>query len=306
MRRALQKIALTLTVLLAALTIYGVAIEPRLILATPRHDVTIPGLDESWDGATVAALSDMQTGMWWANTHMVDRAVRTVVEEDPDLVLLPGDFLYSEDPSIEHQVQTVVDQLRPLVDAQIPTVAVLGNHDHATGGADEIARALEELGIPVLENDALEVTRRGGAHLHVVGLAATRPGLTDVDAALSGVPPDAPRLVMMHNPTVFQRLPEGSAPLAVAGHTHCGQVALPGPSHWSYLALTDKEQVVADHWAPPTYGADGNRLFVTCGIGFSLAPVRINAPPEVAFFTLHTPSPSPSPRAGGRTGREAA
>lgn len=290
MKRGLKTIALALAVLVAALTLYGVAIEPRLILATPRHDVTIPGLDDSWEGTEVAVLADLQTGMWWANTRMVDRAVRTVVDEDPALVLLPGDFLYSEDPSVAHQAQTVVDQLRPFVDAGIPTAAVLGNHDHATGGAQEIARALEELGIPVLENEALEVTRRGGAPLHVVGLAATRPGLTDVDAALSGVPPNAPRLVMMHNPTTFPRLPERSAPLAVAGHTHCGQVALPGPSQWSYLALTDKEKVVADHWAPRAYGADGNRLFVTCGIGFSLAPVRINAPPEVAFFTLRAPS----------------
>lgn len=226
--------------------------------------------------------------MWWANTRMVDRAVREVVDEDPDLVLLPGDFLYGEDSSVTRQARQVVDHLRPLTDTTTPVVAVLGNHDHATGGAREITRALEDAGVRVLHNDAFTVTREGEP-LHVVGLAATRPGLTDVRAALSDVPPKAPRLVMMHNPTAFPRLPARSAPLAVAGHTHCGQVVLPGPSGWSHVALSGEEKTVAEHWAPPSYGAEGNRLYVTCGLGFSLVPVRINAPPEVALFMLRAP-----------------
>jgi uncharacterized protein len=126
----------------------------------------------------------------------------------------------------------------------------------------------------------------GPRQLHVVGIGPSTPDVADVGRALAGVPDDAPRVVLMHNPTVFDRLPARSAPLTVAGHTHCGQVTLPGRPRWSYLALTEEEKVVADGWAPPGYGAEGNRMFVTCGIGFSVAPVRINAPPQVAFFRL--------------------
>jgi predicted MPP superfamily phosphohydrolase len=72
----------------------------------------------------------------------------------------------------------------------------------------------------------------------------------------------------------------------VAGHTHCGQVALPGTPHWSYLGLTEEEALVADGWAPQGYGEPGNAMFVTCGIGFSVVPVRINAPPQVVVFDL--------------------
>ncbi len=119
-----------------------------------------------------------------------------------------------------------------------------------------------------------------------MGIGPETRGLADVDEALSTVPDDAPRVVLMHNPTVFDELPAGTAPLAVAGHTHCGQVTLPGTPRWAYLALTSEEKIVADGWAPEDHGAEGNSLFVTCGIGFSLAPVRINAPPQVAFFEL--------------------
>lgn len=50
--------------------------------------------------------------------------------------------------------------------------------------------------------------------------------------------------------------------------------------------MTDEEAFVADGFAPEGYGAPGNRLFETCGIGFSVVPVRINAPPQLVFFEL--------------------
>ena len=90
----------------------------------------------------------------------------------------------------------------------------------------------------------------------------------------------------MHNPTVFDLLPPTAPPLTLAGHTHCGQVALPGTLDWGYLALTSEEKIVADGWAWEGFGAEGNRMFVTCGIGFSVAPIRNNATPQIAFFTL--------------------
>ncbi|MGY1609267.1 metallophosphoesterase [Geodermatophilus sp. SYSU D00700] len=227
--------------------------------------------------------------MWFANTGMVERAVATITAAEPDVALLGGDFVYSTDPSIEAQIDTLLELLGPLLDSGIPTFAVLGNHDHAVDAADELTTALEGAGVPVLLNEAAPVPGPAGADgpaLHVVGIGPDTPGLVDVDQALADVPDDAPRVVLVHNPTVFPQLPPGSAPLTLAGHTHCGQVALPGTPRWAYLALTSEERIVADGWAPPGYGAAGNRMFVTCGIGFSLAPIRINAPPQVAFFEL--------------------
>ena len=286
--RAVRRAGAVVAVLLALLLVYGVAIEPRFVLDVRRYTVEIPGLDPASDGPEVAVFADLQTGMWWANGGMVERIVAQVVRERPDVVLIPGDFLYSNDPSVAEQIRTVMHQLAPLVASGIPTYAVLGNHDYAVGGADEMAAALEAVGIPVLHNEAvvLDGPTFDGTGLHLVGLAATRPGLTDIDAALAGVPDDAPRIVMMHNPTAFADMPAGTAPLAVAGHTHCGQVALPGAPRWSYLGLTAEESIVADGWAPESYGAASNALFVTCGIGFSVVPVRINAAPQLVVFEL--------------------
>lgn len=289
MKRWLTRVGIAIGTLLVVVLAYGSLIEPRLILDEVHVEVPLPHLDAELAGTQVAVLSDFQLGMWFANEGMAARAIETAVAADPDIVLLGGDFVYSTVPDIGQQVDTLLELLDPLLASGIPTYAVLGNHDYAADGADEVARALEDVGVPVLRNEAVAVPGRGAdaeRQLYVVGVGPDRPELVDIDAALADVPDSAPRVVLMHNPTVFAHMPAGTAPLTVAGHTHCGQVALPGTPHWSYLGLNEEEEIVAGGWAPDGYGAEGNRLFVTCGIGFSLVPVRINAPPQVAFFDL--------------------
>ncbi len=289
MKRWLTRIGIALGVLLVVLVVYGVFVEPRLILDEERAEVSMPRLGEQLAGTEVAVISDFQIGMWWDNDGMVERAVEAAVDAEPDVVLLGGDFVYSSDPGLEAQVDRVLRLLDPLVESGIPAFAVLGNHDYAVGAEEELTAALEGAGIPVLLNESAPLPgspEEPAQQLHVVGIGPSRPGLADVEEALGDVPDDAPRVVLAHNPSVFPQLPAGSAPLTVAGHTHCGQIAIPGLPRWSYIELTEQEEVVTDGWAPDGYGAEGNRLFVTCGIGFSVVPARINAPPQVAFFEL--------------------
>ncbi|CCG03820.1 metallophosphoesterase [Blastococcus saxobsidens] len=290
MKHWIGRVAAVIGGLLTLLLVYGVLIEPRLILDVERADVVLAQLPETADGTEVALITDLQVGMWWANEGMVERAVEEIVEDEPDVALLGGDFVYSSSPSVDEQVDTVLDLLDPLLQSGISTFAVLGNHDYAVGAAEEVATALEAAGVTVLRNEAAPVpgTGTGAAALHVVGVGPVVPGELDIDAALADVPDGAPRIVLSHNPTVLDEFPAGTAPLALAGHTHCGQIALPGTPHWAYLALTEEEKIVAEGWAPEDYAAEGNRLFVTCGTGFSVVPVRINAPPEIAFFTLRS------------------
>ena len=287
--RVLKLVGAALAIGVAATVGYGVGVEPRFVLDERRVTAALPRLDPSWEGERIAVFSDLQVGMWLANTAMIERVVERVVELDPAAVLLVGDFVYSESPDVRVQVDEVLRLLRPISDAGIPALAVLGNHDYAVGAADELARALPAAGIEVLRNDSAVLPAPEGVSgepLHVVGLGPSKPPLADPVEALADVPEDAARITMMHNPTAFPLLPPRSAPFTVAGHTHCGQIALPGTPRWSYLALTDEEKLVADGFAPAEYGAEGNAMFVTCGIGFSLIPMRINAPPQLVLINL--------------------
>ena len=95
---------------------------------------------------------------------------------------------------------------------------------------------------------------------------------------------------MMHNPATFAKLEPASAPLAVAGHTHGGQIRVPFLPEWSYLRLFQDDVVHTDGWIEG-YGAGGNELFVNRGIGMSVLPIRINCSPAVSVFELHRGEP---------------
>lgn len=89
----------------------------------------------------------------------------------------------------------------------------------------------------------------------------------------------------MHNPDSFADFPPGTAPLALAGHTHGGQIRVPFTPEWSYLRLVQGGSVTVDGFIED-YGEPGNQLYVTRGVGMSVVPVRLFCLPEVTVFTL--------------------
>ncbi|WP_205960569.1 metallophosphoesterase [Ramlibacter rhizophilus] len=293
-------------------------VEPRLVLDETHREASIPGLPEAWDGARIAVMADWQTGMWLANEGMIRRGIARVVAQAPAALLLAGDFLYQpvdeesaqeaneelepEDlKEIEAQIARTVELLRPVLAAGIPVYAVLGNHDYlkeefesaaVSGVADQLANALRSAGVTVLRNEAVALPPpkgrspvAGARSLYLGGIDSLLAGRAEPERMLAAIPQGAPRLVLMHNPDVFAKLPASSAPLALAGHTHGGQMRVPGFPRWSWMALRASGRVTVDGWIHD-YGAPGNRLYVNRGIGFSTAPMRINCPPELTWFTL--------------------
>lgn len=291
---------MTILGVLVLLLVYGSAVEPRLILDVEEEVAPIPGLPPEWEGEEVAVLADFQIGIWWANRGMMERAVREAIRRRPAVVLLAGDFIYQPDDTPADLVEDVVEVLRPLAASGIPTYAVLGNHDwglevpkdsNPNVEAMRLTReALTALGIPVLRNQAIPLARPGGGAgtgvpLYLVGIGSEYANEAEPLDALREVPQGAPRVVFMHNPDSFREIPAGAAPLAVAGHTHGGQIRVPGLPEWSWMALVQGGEVTADGWIDD-YGEPGNRLYVNRGIGFSYVPIRLFCPPELTLFTL--------------------
>jgi predicted MPP superfamily phosphohydrolase/membrane-associated phospholipid phosphatase len=292
-------IMLTVLGVLAAILTYGAAVEPRVILDVETEPAPIPGLIAEWEGQSIAVLADFQSGMWWDNTGMMRRAVERAIEARPAVVLLAGDFIYKagEDPAPE--VREIAEILRPLAESGIPTYAVLGNHDwglvqpvwkQATPNmesAEAVRSMLRELGIPALHNQSVPLRlTEGSAPLYIVGIGSHYAAEDEPLDALREVPDGAPRVVFMHHPDSYEEIPAGAAPIAIAGHTHGGQIALPFTPEWSWLTFVMGDEVHADGWIEQDYGAPGNRLYVNRGIGFSLVPIRIGAAPEITLFEL--------------------
>jgi predicted MPP superfamily phosphohydrolase len=284
--------SLSLFVLLVFVTLLVQGLLEPYRLVVDKIDGTVPGLPQGWQGAKVVLLADFQVGLFMDNRATVRRAVARTVALRPALVLLAGDFIHDT----ERGVAPVAELLRPLTAAGIPTFAVLGNHDYAmpthratenAALAQQLEVALEGVGIPVLHNETVALEHQGET-LYVVGIGTHVPENDDPKAALAEVPAGAPRIVLMHHPESYAKLPARTAPLAFAGHTHGGQVQLPLAPAWSLLTRLREGESYNEAWATQ-HGQPGNRLYVTRGIGCSVVPIRLNCPPELTLVTLTVP-----------------
>jgi predicted MPP superfamily phosphohydrolase len=290
--------------LLGVLLVWGL-IEPYFIDEEPQV-AEIPALPPSWEGKRIAVIADWQVGMWLDNTPTINRIVEELIEERPEAVLIAGDFIYGAANEPYEEINKVIDLVRPIPTAGIPTYAVLGNHDYALKDkhnppnqelAAKLASALEGVGVNILQNDAValklpqsrNVTKAGTdaeLPLYLVGIGSLWADNARPEVALAKVPDGAPRFVMMHHPDTFEQFPPNTAPVAVAGHTHGGQIRLPFTPTWSWMTFAKEDEVHADGWVVDNFGAAGNELYVNRGIGFSGIPIRINCVPEVTYFTL--------------------
>lgn len=293
MIKRLGYVATGLISAVALLTIWGF-IEPRL-LNTIKETAQLPNLPDSWEGKQIGQISDFQIGLWADNSGTARRSVDELIAVNPAAVLISGDFIYHAKPESTAEIETAVSIVKPLIDAGIPTYAVLGNHDYGmsskTAAPDEqlansLETKLESVGVVVLKNESVAMQVPGSSDpLYLAAVGSLWANEDDMEAALADIPEGSPRVVMMHNPDSFELFPANTAPLAVAGHTHGGQIRLPNSPQWSWLRFTQDDKVYADGWVKG-YGKEGNSLYVNIGIGMSIVPIRIFCPPEVTLFTL--------------------
>jgi uncharacterized protein len=233
-------------------------------------DVDLPDLDPAHDGIRVAQLSDIHVGPFTPDGQIIS-AVRELNAIGPDLVVLTGDYVTTKrDP-----VDRLTDLFRELT---IPTVAVLGNHDHWSS-ADRVKSAMEKASISVLRNQHTTLSLRG-ARFHVLGVDDGFTRHDDAAATFGGVPRTGSRLVLTHTPSTADRLPANEGFLCLSGHTHGGGVVVPGITR---LALN----MIGEPYHRGLYRVRGNQLYVNRGLGLNGPVPRVGAAPELSVFTLH-------------------
>jgi len=267
----------------AGLAVAAAAGAPALAAASPdelraeRVTFDLAGLDPRHDGLRVAQLSDIHVGER-TPPELIRAAIGEANAFQPDLVVLTGDFLSRE----RSGVPLIREQLAGLA---APTVAVLGNHDHRVdpGGA---FRALRALGYDVLRNQHTRLRLRG-APLSVVGVDDLLTRHADPARAMAGVPRGS-RLVLAHGPRTADALRELDEPLLVlAGHTHGGQIHLPGITPFLLRSLA------GEPYERGQFRLGKVRLYVNRGVGTWALRWRVNSAPEVTLATLRVADPEP-------------
>ena len=270
-----------------SLGVWAFGIEPGW-LAERQLTLTSP----QWHAPemTIAVASDLHVGSPHAGVAMLERVVAGINAAKPDLILLPGDFVIRGVVGGETISPAETAEHLAKLSAPLGVFATLGNHDwwfDHTGHA--VRDALTAKGIRVLENEPVTL-QHGGQKMVLIGIGDDMTDHVDVRKAMKGVTSAQSSVVMVHDPATLQELPAGPA-LAVAGHTHGGQVALPFVG-----ALITPGRAPREH----AYGwvnAGPVPAFVTAGVGTSILPVRFNRRPEYLIIRLRpaTPPSTPAP-----------
>jgi len=260
--------------------------------------IAIANLPPQLSGTKLVQLTDFHYDGLMLSEQLLEQAIATTNQAKPDLILLTGDYITKE----PEPIHSLVQQLKNL-QSRAGIYAILGNHDYYWPGAKiEVTKALTDIGIQVLYN---EVAYPLGSELALVGLADLWSHEFKPSDAMALVNPDIPRIVMSHNPDSAEKLQQWRVDLQLSGHTHGGQIVIPGLgpiSAWidpisrivpkplrriiPYLSVGEK---VANHWewASGLHQVGNNLLYVNRGLG-TYPPGRLFCPPEVTLITLQS------------------
>lgn len=235
-----------------------------------RGLVTVNGWPADKPPLRVVLISDVHV----AGPDMPSKRLATIVAQinglSPDLVLIAGDLV--SDKALRTRSYRFAEALAPLSELNAPRLAVLGNHDHWRH-APAARQALARNGVQLIENRAVRFQG-----LTIAGLDDMYAGRPDPE--LLGRPLPKPLLLLTHSPEVVRILPPGER-LVLAGHSHCGQIVLPGIGPLGSLWNGKSGGIACG-----IVRRKGRTFVVTAGLGTSILPLRYGAPPDLWLLTF--------------------
>lgn len=253
--------------------LYGALVEAERLVVVRRR-LRLPHWPNEKSGYKIALLADFHL----RDEHTVDlakRAVSAALAEQPDVVVIAGDFVGYWKPESPWLISEALSAL-----GSVPVLAVPGNHDYWAGNPDLLEPVCEELGIKLLRNRSHAVDGINWIGIDSFNAEAADPceafcSWLDLQEA-SEV--HQPTIVLWHEPDPVDILPDG-IDLMLSGHTHGGQFLFPG----DFAPMTTKN---GRRYRRGFYPEAPTPLYVTSGIGTTGPPSRFLCPPEVVILTL--------------------
>lgn len=238
-------------------------------LLVREHRFTFERLPAAFKGMRLLHLSDLHLDMDAGTSAAIIEKVR---ELDYDVCVMTGDYRASTYGSCDAAME-ILAELRDAIRGDV--YAVLGNHDSIA-----MTSAMEAMDIQVLLNSGVRL-QRGGQSIGLAGIDdAHYFRLHDIPDAYSSVADEAVKILLSHTPEVFSEAAEAGFDAFLCGHTHGGQICLPGG-----VALT-LEARCPRSLGKGAWQYGGMQGYTSVGAGTSIVNVRLNCPPEITIHTL--------------------
>jgi hypothetical protein len=226
----------------------------------------------------VVVISDIHVGVY-NKKILLERAVTKIKKIKPDLILIPGDFVYFADKN------KMDDYFSSLKEINVPKLAVLGNHDYDKEGSDIsqiIKYSLEKNGVLMVDNK-IKVLEINEQKIELIGLEDIWVASPDYSILAQDVSSDVSfRFLLSHNPDSVYELKDlennKKIDLMISGHTHAGQIRLP---------IVYKKIIPSEYnFDKGFYNINNIDLFVTPGMGNVALPFRLFNPPEISVINI--------------------
>lgn len=267
-----------------------------IIFGKYRHSVRkvkikIKNLPASFKGYKIIQISDVHSGSFF-HPEKLQKAIDLINEQKADLIIFTGDMVNN----YAHEFEPFVP-LFSSIQSKDGKLSILGNHDYGDYGewksAEEKAENVPHLiqlqaraGFQMLRNEH-RIIEKNGEKLYILGVEnwgeKPFPQYGDLDKAAAGVPPEAAKILMSHDPTHFDRIVKkhpSNVQLTLSGHTHGMQFGIDLKNvRWSPV------QYRYPKWAD-LYESEGKSLYVNRGFGVIGYPGRVGIEPEITLFEL--------------------
>jgi predicted MPP superfamily phosphohydrolase len=251
--------------------LYNRGVKNTLDIRVREHEVRLKHLPAAFDGFTLLQLSDIHADIHPPAVHAMVEAVRDL---EYDACVLTGDYR----AQTHGPVEAAIEWMRVLVNGlSQPVYGVFGNHDSIT-----MLPALEEMGVRMLVNEHIAIEREGDP-LYLAGVDDPHYFRVDnIEKAVQGIPSGAVTVLLSHTPEIYRNAAHAGFDLLLCGHTHGGQICLPGGI-----------PITLDARCPRYMGAgpwryNGMQGYTSAGTGTSIVNVRLNCPPEVTLHRLRS------------------
>lgn len=263
----------TLTFLLRATFTKWIGRANALKVKLEQFDLACPSLPAAFDGLRILLMTDLHID---ANDALVEKIVNALDSAAYDICILGGDytFSYASKNAIDHSnLETIAKYLA----SRSPVFGVLGNHD-----TYDVGELLEKIGVKMLVNDSTSIDR-DGEKIYISGLDDCHYfGADDIKLADESIEQGAFKIMVSHSPETYKQAADAGFALYLAGHTHAGQVCLPG------------QKVIVRGASVPTRILNGlwhhGKMtgYTSRGVGTSGIPVRFFCPPQIPLITLRS------------------
>lgn len=279
------------TILFIILVVLAIIIVSNTLILTKDYTLSFENLPKSFDGYKIAQVSDLHSKEFLKENSFL---VRQIDKESPDIVVFTGDMISTKDQNFD-----VFYSFAGKIAKKYKVYYIVGNHEQnlSEKRLDEFLKRLENIGIIVLDNNKVVISR-GDESINLYGMwfnlryykdandertTQYHFGLEQMEKVLGNCEKDSFNILLTHNPLYFETYSNWGADVTLSGHIHGGMIRVPFKG-----GLLSPEKEFFPQYDAGVFYDYGNSLVVNRGLGNGEFPIRFLNCPEVSIIKLES------------------